>query len=132
MTPDSLRGLREPCHSKAIMARQKQRQHDRVDVEVGATLEDLDHILSVAVLNISEGGVFVRCKNPPERWTDVKLRMKVPNSNREIYAKGVVVWRLTAADIKPDSELSPGAGIQFTEINENDHQLLKRRILGTD
>ena len=95
------------------------RQHKRTSTELVASVEQIDNTLSASVLNISQGGLFIRCPNPPAQWQNIDIAIKLPDGS-VVKARGVVVWRLTSDHSDPRTDVFPGAGIQFLEIADDD------------
>jgi hypothetical protein len=105
----------------------KRRKFQRTPTELTASIEQIDNILSASVLNISQGGLFIRCANPPAEWQDLDISIRLPNK-KVIKARGVVVWRLTSKHANPGMNIFPGAGIQFLEIADDDMQLIAEAV----
>jgi DNA-binding NtrC family response regulator len=74
------------------------------------------------VRNVSTGGMGVRnFHTPSEGVGELALAFKLPDVEREIAVKGVVVWS------RPDAT----AGIRFTDIDNATSQLLRRWTANT-
>ncbi|MEQ1757756.1 MAG: PilZ domain-containing protein [Vicinamibacterales bacterium] len=64
-------------------------------------------IVTAVTSNISRGGVAVRSTNPFALGTDVRLRLRLPFSNKEVEAEARVVW----------SKPGTGMGLQFSRVS---------------
>jgi CheY-like chemotaxis protein/Tfp pilus assembly protein PilZ len=72
---------------------------------------------------ISEGGLFVRTPDPRSKGATLRVRIVLPQ--KEIEAKTVVLYSVTAAD-EPHKE--PGMGMKFVEIANADRETVRRFI----
>ena len=129
MAGASVVGLREEffCASMGATVLKKtknRRDMERRPVAWRGTLKDLDTQLSVSIINISMGGVYVVCENPPECWDNVELTLNIDGETEPIRATGVVVWRVTQSDNK-EGAMPKGAGVQFVHIKKADLQRLR-------
>jgi uncharacterized protein (TIGR02266 family) len=72
--------------------------------------------------NISEGGLFIATVQVLELGTPVDLQFSLPSGER-LAVHGVVRWTREINDQTPD--IFPGIGVQFTNVPESTHELLK-------
>jgi uncharacterized protein (TIGR02266 family) len=100
------------------------RNEPRLPISLSASLQDIDSTLSATVLNISSGGVFVRCANPPKKWTNVTMELNPEDGSQPIKASGVVVWVIDEKKAQPELGVFAGAGIQFTNLSAKDLERL--------
>ncbi len=76
------------------------------------------------VQNLSSRGMFVTASDLPDTGTEVQCRLTLGGERRTI--KGRVAWVRPAS---PSSPLkSPGAGIEFIELDKRDSDLLTRLV----
>jgi Tfp pilus assembly protein PilZ len=87
------------------MSNDEQRQHPRVTVN--KEFESIDTFVSEYVTNISQGGVFIRSKNPLPEGTEVNLKFSILTEDFEMiegigrvvrveeHGMGVVFTKLT-------------------------------------
>jgi uncharacterized protein (TIGR02266 family) len=67
-------------------------------------------ITAALAMDVSEGGMAIRTKNPPVRGTVLKVKFALPGSKKQLEAEGVVCWSVTQA----------GMGLQFTKVKPAD------------
>lgn len=94
------------------------RQHKRV--EVNREFDCIDEYIAEYVSNISQGGVFIRSKNPLPMGTRVELRFTVIEEDIEIVEGEGEVVRV---------EMDPanmGMGVAFTRLTAESKQLIDR------
>jgi uncharacterized protein (TIGR02266 family) len=99
------------------------RQHPRVDVN--REFESIEDFVAEYVSNISQGGVFIRSKNPLPVGTRVNLRFSVIVEDFEtIEGEGEVV----RVDMSPENM---GMGVAFTRLNAASMDLIHRALQHT-
>jgi len=70
-------------------------------------------IAAALTLNLSHGGIAIRTTSPLEGGSQIKVRFRMPGSNRDIDAEGRVAW----------SDRRVGMGIQFEKVDPA-HQMV--------
>ena len=70
-------------------------------------------IAAALTLNLSHGGIAIRTTSPLEGGSTIKVRFRMPGSNRDIDAEGRVAW----------SDRRVGMGIQFEKVDPA-HQMV--------
>lgn len=99
---------------------EQRRQHDRV--EVNEEFETIDEFIAEYVTNISQGGVFIRSKNPLPVGTLVNLKFSIILEDFEtIEGEGEVVRVDT-------SEENAGMGVAFTRLSGDSATLIERLL----
>lgn len=103
---------------------EQRRQHDRV--EVNEEFETIDEFIAEYVTNISQGGVFIRSKNPLPVGTHVNLKFSIILEDFEtIEGEGEVVRVDT-------SEENAGMGVAFTRLSGDSAALIERLLEGRE
>jgi uncharacterized protein (TIGR02266 family) len=98
------------------------RRYPRFEVEIWVDFTTLDTVTSSYVLNLSQGGVFIKSDSPLPIDTDVDLVLTLPSGD-PVQARGRVIWN---HDLTRESEQGiGGCGIQFVNIAEGDRALLR-------
>lgn len=97
------------------------RLYPRYEVEIWVDFTTLDLVASSYVLNLSEGGVFIKADRPLPLDAEVDLVLTLPTGS-PIRAKGRVVWNHDLAKEAPHA--STGAGIRFVDMPAEDRALL--------
>ena len=107
-----------PPHTPNALDAEVDRQHQRV--EVNREFDCIDEYIAEYVSNISQGGVFIRSKNPLPMGTRVELRFTVIEEDIEIVEGEGEVVRV---------EMDPanmGMGVAFTRLTAESKQLIDR------
>jgi uncharacterized protein (TIGR02266 family) len=95
---------------------EEQRQHARQ--EINQEFETIDEFIAEYVTNISQGGVFIRSKNPLPVGTKVTLKFSVILDDFEtIEGEGEVV----RVDNTPGNT---GMGVAFTRLTADSKELI--------
>ena len=97
------------------------RRHPRYEVEIWVDFSTIDLVTSSFVLNLSEGGVFIKSDRPLPLDAEVDLVLTLP-TGAPIRAKGRVAWNHDLAKEAPHG--SRGTGIRFVDMPEADRALL--------
>lgn len=88
------------------------REHPRFDTCLKARFRSFQQLISEYVFNLSAGGMFLRCAEPPAVGTALDVEVTFPDGARhQVCAE--VVWRVEADPESP--ERAPGAGVRFLE-----------------
>jgi uncharacterized protein (TIGR02266 family) len=78
--------------------------------------------LYARLVNVSEGGVFIRTFAPLQQGSPARLRFVLDGTGREVQAEAVVVWIREAG---PEPVPAPGMGLRFVGIAEEHLQVLR-------
>lgn len=106
------------------------RSFRRAPISLKITLSESgdDYSIKFDTANLSEGGIFVKSSILWEPDQKFDLVFTLPNSEKEIVAKGKVARSEDKYDLFATAERDssvPGMGIQFTEISEEDKQIIR-------
>jgi uncharacterized protein (TIGR02266 family) len=99
------------------------RRYPRYEVEIWVDFTTIDLVTSSYVLNLSEGGVFVKSDRPLPLDAEVDLVLTLPTGSM-IKAVGRVVWNHDLAKEAPHDSRG-GAGIRFVDMPDGDRALLR-------
>lgn len=103
--------------------RKIRRKHLRVSISKKVTVFHGGKEYILYTSNLSEGGVYIMKTNPFPVGSVLEITMPLDNGN-SVQLKGVVVHvKGLFSDI---SNSTPGMGLQFQEINDNQMMILKR------
>jgi type IV pilus assembly protein PilZ len=97
------------------------RLYPRYEVEIWVDFTTLDLVTSSYVLNLSEGGVFIKSDGPLPLDAEVDLVLTLPTGN-VISARGLVVWNHDLSKEAPQGVR--GSGIRFVDMPSEDRALL--------
>ncbi len=82
------------------------RSSPRVALGTAVTFRHGQTILTAVTLNIGRGGLAIRSTSPLQVGTDVRLRLRLPASGKDVEADARVVWANPRA----------GMGLQFSRV----------------
>jgi uncharacterized protein (TIGR02266 family) len=91
-------------------------------VEIWVDFSTLDGTTSSYVLNLSQGGVFIKSDMPLPLDAQVDLVLTLPDGS-PVRARGRVVWNHDLTRELPRG--ARGCGIQFLELPPDDRRLLQ-------
>ena len=97
----------------------------RVDLEVDIGMDTENNFYTGLSENISEGGIFVATHFPLPIGTEVNLNFTLPDGHI-VQAKGRVKW-IREYNVL-NEEQTPGMGIQFIELSEEDKKAIEQFI----
>ncbi len=83
--------------------------------------------------NLSEGGIFIATERILPIGTPLTLRFTLPGLDRVFQANGKVIWiyEPSTGDEGPPTEvLGRGMGIQFSDLDGKDRELIRNYING--
>lgn len=103
----------------------ERRRDVRVPIETVVRIEygDLRGFVRECCRNVSVGGMFVECPNPPEVGRPIRFELVLPEpgDRRRIAGRGEVAWRRPPAD---SPQPPAGFGMRFTEIDLAARQMI--------
>jgi uncharacterized protein (TIGR02266 family) len=91
----------------------KSGRRDPIRIEI--MFKEYGSFIKVYMLNITNGGIFIRTDNPLPLDTPVLLRMLLPDETEALEIEGKVIWDFSKASKK--SFLPKGMGIQFVNMS---------------
>ncbi len=104
---------------------QLRRQHRiAYQTRIRLKMAERDDSVVARVQNLSPHGVFVTASDLPEAGTEVLCRLDLGGQHRTV--RGRVAWVRRASAATPDK--SPGAGIEFLDLDDKDAELLNRVV----
>lgn len=90
-----------------------QRACARRAVQLQVRLRTRRELVQVQAANLSRGGIFIHCDEPPAVDTVLEVEVQLPDSGPPVTSGGVVVRRQLAESGQP-----PGVGVQFVNAGE--------------
>ena len=97
----------------------------RATLDLPVALRFADTIATAPTLNLSKGGLGVRTMTPLDTRTKVRVRFRLPGSQRDIDADSRVAW----------SDHRTGMGLQFEEVGTQGQsavdEFVDQQLLGT-
>ncbi|GBE15010.1 PilZ domain protein [bacterium BMS3Abin14] len=107
------------------MLHKNRRKYPRVPTDVKVTCEHGADSFSRYTLNVSQGGIFIRTREPLEIGTTIKAEFTLPSIGHTFSIEGKVVWWKAQGNESGDA----GMGIEFTDISKKDSGLLRQYVL---
>ncbi|MCX4239447.1 PilZ domain-containing protein [Paraliomyxa miuraensis] len=111
-SPDASRGPGEAVDERRRFPR------IRLALTVKLRFPSTEAALESSTVDISEGGVFIRMRQPRDEGTAIRLRLEV--GERQLEIGGVVV-----RCVRPGEGGPPGIGVLFTDIAPEDAEFVK-------
>ncbi len=108
------------------MAEEKRRA-SRMTSKLEVRYGDITSFISDYAMNISKGGMFISTKDPLKLNTLISVEFIIPDIKVPIKVKGRVSWINDPKQIK-GTNLIPGMGIEFQELNDEDRKKLDNFI----
>ncbi len=110
----------------ADLTESNRRRHPRVPLASRCWCETDGITLYARLVNVSEGGVFIRTFAPLRLGSPAKVRFVIDGSGREVTAEAEVVWvREAGSEPVP----TPGMGLRFVGIGEEQRSLLREFVV---
>jgi uncharacterized protein (TIGR02266 family) len=103
----------------------EQRVHPRLAVEVEVSLHTEHNFYAGLTENLSEGGLFIATYEDLPVGTNMDVVLTLPD-HPPIKAKGIVRWVREHSQFTED--VSPGVGVQFSGLSEDDRAAIERFI----
>ena len=105
---------------------QNMRQHPRIstDIKINIRTRDGKQYDTLAVENISLGGVFIEMSEPLGFGVEVSIAFSIKQPQRQIRCTGHVVWTRKVDTV----EGAPGIGVRLADISIGDMRALEEYI----
>ncbi|WP_242392862.1 TIGR02266 family protein [Anaeromyxobacter oryzisoli] len=94
---------------------------------VKLSYDSVDAFAERFAVNVSRGGIFIRCREPKPLGTPLSLELKLLGGETVLRAQGVVRWHQAEnAGARPAT--AAGMGVQFTALDEPSRALVDRMV----
>lgn len=103
-----------------------ERREPRIPKTLSLSYKDKNSFLKAYTGNISTGGLFIKTNNPLPKGESFLLKLQLPEISSPLKIKCIVAWAYKQEEGKGNKP--SGMGIQFTEFNKGDDQILKKYI----
>lgn len=107
-----------------------QRRHPRAPLQARCWCEADGITLYARMVNVGEGGLFIRTYAPLQLGSPARVRFQVDSTGREVSAEAVVVW--VRDSVEQETQMAPGMGMQFVAIDEPSLQAIREYVVRTD
>src|ERR1043165_1442151 len=102
----------------------KDPRSSRVAMKVVITMSDGRTSTVTFCRNLSEGGMFLECVNPPAHGSVLKIEFVMPNNMRKILVQARVVWVRQSRE----GDENPGIGVRFENIDDASREEIKSAV----
>lgn len=93
---------------------EENRTTPRIETNIDILFRESGAFIKSYMLNVSNGGLFLKTENPLPLDSPVTLRMKLPGDTEPMEIQGCVVWSNPRAK---NNSFPSGMGIQFIKIS---------------
>jgi adenylate cyclase len=124
LEPIRVKGKSQPIQIHEVVgvkSKSEERKYPRAEVSWPCTLKTPVRSIQAELRNISVGGVFISCKNPPDPGETVQMVIQAPNG-RTLSVTVEVVWSNINGPGDPKAPL--GIDARFVKISDADRQYL--------
>lgn len=102
------------------------RRENRVLKTLSLAYKDLETFIKAYTADISNGGLFIKAKNPLKQGEQFMLNLQLPDLPEPMKIKCQVAW--AKKEEGEAGEHPPGMGVKFIEVSKKDSQTLKKYI----
>jgi uncharacterized protein (TIGR02266 family) len=121
-----LRAMFKSCNKVISRASDfSSRKHPRGQKVLALSYEDHNGFKEAYTGNISQGGLFIKTKNPLETGEEFLLKLKLPGISDPLKIECNVVW--TRKQWK-NSKQPQGMGVKFDKLDSDDHTVLTQYL----
>jgi uncharacterized protein (TIGR02266 family) len=121
-----LRAMFKACNKVIVRASDfSSRKHPRGQKVLTVSYEDHNVFREAYTGNISQGGLFIKTKNPLETGEEFLLKLKLPGFSDPLKIECNVVW--TRKQWK-NTKQPQGMGVRFDKLDTDDHTVLTQYL----
>jgi uncharacterized protein (TIGR02266 family) len=102
----------------------RQGKRTPVTLKIKFKSETLEQFIERYAVDVSQGGIFIRTKEPLAVGTQMKFEFQLRDASPLISGEGTVVWTRENDPSRP--AIAPGMGVRFDRLNEGSQQVLER------
>jgi len=106
------------------MAEEK-RAGPRAMIKIEIIYKEAGSFVRSYILNLSNGGLFVKAENPLPLDTHVMIQLTLPGETEPMEIEGIIVWINFKAR---KSSFPKGMGVKFISLNEEDAVKIKALV----
>ena len=103
----------------------EKREHPRAVVKIEIEFKDIMDFISSYMINISNGGLFIKTDETFPLDTIVLLRFTMPGDPQPIETEGKVVWCNTKGG---KGYFPKGMGVKFLRLNPDDNEKILKFV----
>ena len=102
----------------------RQGKRTPVTLKIKFKSETLEQFIERYAVDVSQGGIFIRTKEPLAVGTQMKFEFQLRDASPLIAGEGTVVWTRENDPSRP--AIAPGMGVRFDRLAEGSQQVLER------
>src|SRR5262252_7945613 len=102
----------------------RQGKRTPVTLKIKFKSETLEQFIERYAVDVSQGGIFIRTKEPLAVGTQMKFEFQLRDASPLIAGEGTVVWTRENDPSRP--AIAPGMGVRFDRLAEGSQNVLER------
>jgi uncharacterized protein (TIGR02266 family) len=102
----------------------RQGKRTPVTLKIKFKSETLEQFIERYAVDVSQGGIFIRTKEPLAVGTQMRFEFQLRDASPLIAGEGTVVWTRENDPSRP--AIAPGMGVRFDRLAEGSQQVLER------
>ncbi len=102
----------------------RQGKRTPVTLKIKFKSETLEQFIERYAVDVSQGGIFIRTKEPLAVGTQMRFEFQLRDTSPLIAGEGTVVWTRENDPSRP--AIAPGMGVRFDRLAEGSQQVLER------
>jgi uncharacterized protein (TIGR02266 family) len=102
----------------------RQGKRTPVTLKIKFKSETLEQFIERYAVDVSQGGIFIRTKEPLAVGTQMKFEFQLRDASPLIAGEGTVVWTRENDPSRP--AIAPGMGVRFDQLAEGSQGILER------
>ncbi|HEX3475655.1 MAG TPA: TIGR02266 family protein [Kofleriaceae bacterium] len=102
----------------------RQGKRTPVTLKIKFKSETLDQFIERYAVDVSQGGIFIRTKEPLAVGTQMKFEFQLRDASPLIAGEGTVVWTRENDPSRP--AIAPGMGVRFDRLADGSQGILER------
>lgn len=102
----------------------RQGKRTPVTLKIKFKSETLEQFIERYAVDVSQGGIFIRTKEPLSVGTQMKFEFQLRDASPLIAGEGTVVWTRENDPSRP--AIAPGMGVRFDRLLEGSQQVLEK------
>jgi molecular chaperone DnaK len=118
------RDPRRSLHNRAAVDHNRSTQRKLVGLLVKLAHKGVDEFASKYATNLSDGGMFIRTREPKAIGTELNFKVEIADGQRVL--QGIAVVRWTRAENDPNGP--PGMGLEFLQLDPASRALVDRML----
>jgi len=102
----------------------RQGKRTPVTLKIKFKSETLEQFIERYAVDVSQGGIFIRTKDPLAVGTQMKFEFQLRDASPLIAGEGTVVWTRENDPSRP--AIAPGMGVRFDRLGEGSQSVLEK------